>query len=66
MLINVGQDFNMPTHYCLQWNKQCTRKHDLKKGLTWLKCPHWPRGMVVLIKGLGHERQELLMIKTLD
>jgi hypothetical protein len=25
-----------------------TRKHDFSKGQTRLKCPHWPRGIVVL------------------
>jgi hypothetical protein len=41
-----------------------TRKCDFSKGPTWLECPRWLRGMVVLIKGLGHEKHELLLIET--
>jgi hypothetical protein len=41
-----------------------TRKRDFLKGPIWLKCPHWPRGMIVLIKGLKNERHELLLTKT--
>jgi hypothetical protein len=43
-----------------------TRKRDFSKGPTWLKCPHGLRGMVVLTKGLGHEKHELLLTKTFD
>ncbi len=43
-----------------------TRKCDFSEGPTWLKCPHWPRGMVVLIKGVKHEKHELLLIETFD
>jgi hypothetical protein len=42
------------------------RKCDFSEGLIWLKYPHWPRGMVILTKGPGHEKHELLMIKTFD
>jgi hypothetical protein len=41
-----------------------TRKNDFLKGPTWLKCPHWLKGMVILTKGLKHERHELLLTKT--
>ncbi len=43
-----------------------TRKHDFLKGPNWLKYPHWPRGMIVLIKGLGHEIHKLLLTKKID
>ncbi len=42
------------------------KKCDFSKGPIWLKCPHWPKGMVILTKGLGHEKHELFFIKTFD
>jgi hypothetical protein len=42
------------------------RKHDFSKGSTWLKYSHWPRGMVVLTKSLGHERHKSLLIETFN
>jgi hypothetical protein len=26
------------------------------KKLTWSKCPHWPKGLSIFTKGLGHEK----------
>jgi len=42
------------------------RKCDLLEGSTWLKCPHWLRGMVILTKCLGHEMHELFFTETFD
>ncbi len=42
------------------------RKLDFSEGPTWLKCSHWPRGMVVLIKRLGHERHKLFLTETFN
>jgi hypothetical protein len=46
--------------------KNTTKKCDFLEGPTWLKCSHWPRGMVILAKGLEHERHELLLTETFD
>jgi hypothetical protein len=42
------------------------KKLDFSKSSIWLKCPHWPKGMVILIKSLGHERHKLLLTETFD
>ncbi len=40
------------------------RKCDFLKGPTSLKCPYWQKGMVVLIRDLGHEGLKSLLIQT--
>jgi hypothetical protein len=48
----------------------CLNSHHKKsrrfKRLTWLKCPHWPKGMSILIKILGHEKHMLRLTNTFD
>jgi hypothetical protein len=41
------------------------RKCDFLKGPTWLKCPYWLKGMVILIKDLGHEGSSHFWFKHL-
>jgi len=53
-------DFNISV------KKNTTKKRDFSEGPTWLKCSHWPRGMVILSKDLDHERHELLLIEMFD
>jgi hypothetical protein len=36
----------------------------LFKKPTWLKCPHWAKGMSILTKGLGHEKHMLHLTIT--
>jgi hypothetical protein len=38
-----------------KWNCHY-KKTQIFKRPTWPKCPHWPKGMSILIKGLGHEK----------
>jgi hypothetical protein len=46
---------NMSCHY---------KKMQLFKRPTWPKCPHWPKGMSILKKGLGHEKHMLHLTKV--
>jgi hypothetical protein len=38
------------------------RNHSFSKGLSWLKCLHWPKGMFTLIRNMGHEKHEVLLV----
>ncbi len=48
------------------WTNNTIRKRDFSKCSTCLKCPHRLKGIVILTKGLGHERHKLLLIETFD
>jgi hypothetical protein len=52
----------------MAWNEGhgVTTKCGFLEGPTWLKCPHWPRGMVILIKGIWHEKHKLLLTETFE
>jgi hypothetical protein len=55
--IFICRDFWTWNHYKRSW---------LFKRPTWPKCPHWPKGMSILIKGLGHDKHMLHFINTFN
>jgi hypothetical protein len=50
-----------PYGHSISW-RHC-KKSQLFKKITWLKCSHWPKGISILIKGLGHEKTSYILLK---
>jgi hypothetical protein len=46
-----------------KWNCHYKKTRNFKRP-TWLKCPHWPRGMSILTKGLRHGKHMLHFTKV--
>jgi hypothetical protein len=46
------------------WGSMHYKKTWLSRMRTWPKCSHWPKGMSILTKGLGHEKHLLHFTNT--
>jgi len=63
---------NFKNIFCFQFNlfSSLKNKHYKKsqhfRRPTWPKCLHWPNGMSILTKGLGHEKHMLHLTSTFD